>query len=950
MTLPAGSRIGAYEVRELLGLGGMGEVYRAHDPRLGRDVALKVLVAGEARHPSYVARFQREARAASALSHPNILTVYEIGEEEGRPFIAMELVEGSSLEKLVRSGPVAWRRALEIAVQVADGLARAHEAGIVHRDLKPENVMLTREGWVKLVDFGIAKVDLPGDADQRLTQAGLVVGTAGYMSPEQARGLPVDHRSDQFALGSLLLEMLTGRPAFDAPSVGETMVAVLQAEPQGLSDLPGRVPDPLVWTLTRLLSKEPDQRWVSTRDLASELRVLLARLGSLAGAAVASPTPAASPAAVRSPSGEGDASAAATALESVPVGGQAGPMRPASASVRRAGSGAAGPSRADLRRAAARMRIGAGVAVAAGLLLAGIGGGFLLARRSVPPVVVLSPLTSSGSDSAPSAGAAGRILAFVSARDGTPRIWLKDLVTLAEQPATAGPDDAPRLSPTGGDILFVRDDGERRVLCRLPTLGAGAEPRPLVAGVVGGDWMPDGKHVAFVRWAEEGGQRVSEVGIADADGGNEKVLARVKGRALAAPRVSPDGSRIAVTASAARDAVGGVLSVDVASGTVRELVPSGDAPHLSSVAWTPDGHDVVVSRSESRGPFAFDPARGARLLACPVAGGAPRELLGLPGQTNVLDLLPDGSAVVEERVVQGSLSERDLSPTGAAAAPRELTRGNGVDREPVYAPDGKAVLFSSNRTSSWDVWRLSLGDLSLQALGGDRSDERDPAWLGRAGGRVVWSSNRSGAFQVVVANADGSGARTITPAGVDARSPTATADGRTVFYSSATPGQEGIWRLASDGSGATRIVTGRAAFPDVSPDGERVLYAMAEEGRTWIRVVPAGGGPPVPFQVDAGLERPDGPPAGRARWTPDGTSIAFVAPAASGRLALFLQKFDLASRRLLVAEVPGADVETFGISPDGRRVVVGTVEVRSILLRVSGLPGIRAKTGSAPAR
>ena len=279
MTLATGTMIGPYEIVGRLGAGGMGEVYRARDPRLDREVAVKALPEELALDASRLARFESEARAASALNHPNIVTIHEVGRGAAGPYMVMELVEGRTLRDLLQAGPLSVRRALEIAAPLADALARAHERGIVHRDLKPENVMVARDGFVKILDFGLARAEGgsaggSGREDQTLTEGGgdRVVGTAGYMSPEQASGQAVDGRSDQFSLGSLLYEALSARRAFRRPSRVETLAAVIREDPEPLSTLCPRAPIPLRWIVERCLSKDPEDRYASTRDLARDLR------------------------------------------------------------------------------------------------------------------------------------------------------------------------------------------------------------------------------------------------------------------------------------------------------------------------------------------------------------------------------------------------------------------------------------------------------------------------------------------------------------------------------------------------------------------------------------------------------------------------------------------------------------------------------------------------------
>jgi TolB-like protein/Tfp pilus assembly protein PilF len=282
--LTAGTRLGPYVLDSLIGTGGMGEVYRAHDSRLNRTVAIKVLAAGIAT-PERVRRFEREARAASALNHPNILTIYDVGRDRDAKYFAMEWVDGQTLRQLMLSGTVSLRQTLQIAQQITDGLAKAHASGIVHRDLKPENVMMTSDGLTKIVDFGIAKLGAPAvavavsDGDPTVagrfgTASGAVMGTVGYMSPEQAGGRPVDHRSDQFSLGLMIYELITRTRPFERPTTAETLAATIECEPTPIEALCPEVPPALASVVARCLAKNPAERYESTRDLAHDLKAI----------------------------------------------------------------------------------------------------------------------------------------------------------------------------------------------------------------------------------------------------------------------------------------------------------------------------------------------------------------------------------------------------------------------------------------------------------------------------------------------------------------------------------------------------------------------------------------------------------------------------------------------------------------------------------------------------
>ncbi|TMA30806.1 MAG: tetratricopeptide repeat protein [Deltaproteobacteria bacterium] len=276
MALQGGTRIGPYQIVESLGAGGMGTVYRAHDPRLGRDVAVKVLSPECATDAGLVARFEQEARAAGVLNHPNILSVLDVGAQEQVHFLVSELLEGQTLRERLRAGPLPVAEMIEIAIQVLHGLAVAHEKGVVHRDLKPENLFLTREGTVKILDFGLAKLRGNTQFDSAATEPGTLVGSVGYMSPEQVNGLAADHRSDVFAIGAVLYEMLSGTRAFKGSSVVSVLNAILHDRPPELTSLDLDIPPQLSRVVDRCLERDPARRFQSARDLAFQIQALAA--------------------------------------------------------------------------------------------------------------------------------------------------------------------------------------------------------------------------------------------------------------------------------------------------------------------------------------------------------------------------------------------------------------------------------------------------------------------------------------------------------------------------------------------------------------------------------------------------------------------------------------------------------------------------------------------------
>src|SRR6266511_1074592 len=283
LALSPGTRLGPYEILAPVGAGGMGEVYRARDPRLSRDVAIKVLPASFSNDPDRLRRFELEARAAGVLNHPNIIAVYDVGSHEGAPYVVSELLEGETLREVLADGRLPPRQAIDFALQMAQGLAAAHDKGIVHRDLKPENLFITKDGRVKILDFGLAKLTGAGDGTQSQTEVptrridtdpGVVMGTLDYMAPEQVRGKPADVRSDIFSFGAILYEMLSGRRAFRRDSAADTMSAILREDPPDLSLTSQNLPLGLERIVRHCLEKNPEQRFYSAHDLAFDLEAL----------------------------------------------------------------------------------------------------------------------------------------------------------------------------------------------------------------------------------------------------------------------------------------------------------------------------------------------------------------------------------------------------------------------------------------------------------------------------------------------------------------------------------------------------------------------------------------------------------------------------------------------------------------------------------------------------
>ncbi len=540
MTLAAGSRLGPYEIVAPIGAGGMGEVWRARDPRLGRDVAIKVLPASFSADADRLRRFEQEARAAGILNHPNITAVFDIGEHEGAPYVVQELLEGETLRQALvgAGGRLPARKAIDYAIQIAHGLAAAHEKGIVHRDLKPENLVVTKDGRVKILDFGLARMthaeegvagatNLPTATAG--TEPGMVLGTLGYMSPEQVRGKPADARSDIFSFGAILYEMLAGQRAFRGDSAADTMSAILKEDPPEISLTNQNVSPGLERIVRHCLEKSPEQRFHSAHDLAFDLEALS---GSSAPRGM---TAAFSPPARRS-------------LWIIPA--------------------------------------------AAVALLAALAVGALLAslRKPVPPLfrqLTFRRGTMMSARFAPD----GQTIVYGAAWDGRPFE-----VFSTRSGATA----SRSLGLPPADVLAISSSGQMAVslgrhyttpYVALGTLAEapleGGAPRELLENVLWADWAPDGKQLAVVRDASGRNRLEFPIG---------KILYETSGY-VSHPRFSPKGDVIAFVDHPSRGSDGGVVAVVDRNGRKKDLSRVFDG--LWGMAWSPTGDEIWFTASQA---------------------------------------------------------------------------------------------------------------------------------------------------------------------------------------------------------------------------------------------------------------------------------------------------------------------------------------------------------------
>jgi eukaryotic-like serine/threonine-protein kinase len=633
MTLSAGDRLGPYEIRTPLGAGGMGEVYRARDTRLGRDVAIKVLLAHVANDPVRLRRFEHEALSVAALSHPNILALHDVGSHEGAPYLVSELLEGRTLREEIVAGGLPLRRAVDVAVQIARGLAAAHEKGIVHRDLKPGNVFVTKDGHVKILDFGIAKLTRPDPTTGETTavtaapstETGAIVGTVGYMAPEQVRGLPCDHRADIFAFGCVLYELLSGRAPFHRGTTVDTLTALLHADPPDLSAAVPGVPPALERVVRRCLEKEPAQRFSSAHDLA------------LAVEALGAPTTAS-----------------------------------------RAASGGPAPVEPVRRRlvaaAVALAFVAVGVAAAA----------WFTYRAGQKAVATPQPSFTRLTFRRGWVGAArfthdGHTVVYSAAWDGGPNEVFTTRVGSVQPQRLDFPTSAELLAVSPTELALGLEGRSAKStlwgtgwLARAPL--SGGEPRKQLDRVPFADWSPDGRELAIVR----------ETDTVDR-------LEFPEGRVLAAsavlsyPRVSPSGDKVAFVESA-DDFYSGAIAV-VETKNRRKATLTEVLPNPMGLAWSPSGDEIWFTAGTPGGSSLTT----GRELRAVTLDKRQRVVLRVPNSMRLLDLARDGRALVAFDRTEGRAFFRGEKDT----SDRELSYLDQTGIESVSS-DGRRVVFTEN--------------------------------------------------------------------------------------------------------------------------------------------------------------------------------------------------------------------------------------------------------------
>jgi serine/threonine protein kinase/Tol biopolymer transport system component len=815
--LPSGYSIGNYEVVSFISRGGMGEVYLAQDRRLSRRVALKLLPDAFTKDNDRLRRFEQEARAASALNHPNIITIYEIFQTNSTHVIATEFVEGETLRQRLNRSGLSLSEALNISIQIADALAAAHKAGIIHRDIKPENVMLRPDGYVKILDFGLAKlseettavVAAEAPTIQVRTGSGLVLGTAGYMSPEQARGLPVDNRSDVFSFGAVMYEMLARRKPFEGETPSDTMAAILKSEPAPLPHIVPQLPAELVRIVNKSLRKDREERYQAVKELWLDLKALKQELEFQAKLD-------------RSvPSDTGD--------------GLTGSMPRAHYTAAEARAELTG-ARSGISTITESLTIEIkrhkfGVAVALAIVLAAIGLGafgiYKLINRK-PEVAAyqnihLSRLTNSGDVIDATISPDGKYLVYVRSDRNRQSLWIRQVSTANDKeivPQSPVGFFGITFSPDGNDIYYaIKAQLDAGTLYRIPTLGG---PTVKVLEKIDGpiSFAPDGKRFVMVR-GNYPNPGESALVIANVDGSNEQILAtrqrpdRFTPIFFTGPSWSPDGKLIAATVISS-PRMCNVVVFSIADGK-QQVLTREPWTFASRVEWLPDMSGLLVIAGEGVNTSQH------WILSYPA--GEKRRVTNDLSAYRVISLTGDGRKLATIQV--DGLINLWVAPEGDA------TRAVGL-------PTGNVGFYSSAGNNL--CWTMD--------------------------NRVVYMSNEGGVPDVWIADPLGGNRKQLTTNG--AGSPVATSDGKYIVFVSARDGKLAVWRMNIDGSNPVRLSSGPGdAYPSLTPDGKWVVYIKYEGAKPTIWKVSLDGGTPV--QVTDHV-------ASSAIVSPDGKLLAYSYP------------------------------------------------------------------------
>jgi eukaryotic-like serine/threonine-protein kinase len=880
-----GKKLGRYEIREKIGSGGMGEVYLAHDLQLDRKVALKVLLPEFSSDEERVQRFKLEAKAASALNHPNIITIHEVGEADDRLYIATEFVDGETLREKIVRGDLGLAGSIKIAEQVADAISAAHEAHVVHRDIKPENIMIRRDGYAKILDFGLAKPTMNHaaygeEATMQMvhTQAGLVMGSVRYMSPEQARGKKTDERTDVWSLGVVLYEMLTGRNPFEGETVSDSLAAVIHVQPEPIDHFSSGVPEDLQAIVTRALRKDAGDRYQNAREMAADLKHVHYRLEH---SDIAENKTMHVPAATTDGVDRINTTENPTLIH-----------RTLSAEVEnKRATGEIESADREPRRANFVVPVFVLLlAVALGFGAWWFGPGIIGKGHPVFDNVQVSRLTEDGKAFTPEISPDGKYVAFVNFDAGMTALHVRQVgADSAVQivPRSTSSIQQPTFSQDGNYIYYTLVDNGVGTVYQIPTLGvsvSGGSPRKIITDVdTKISFSPDAKQFAFARH--------------DPTAGGDKVLI-----------VNSDGA----------NPVTFVDTKEIGYDAVRD------------VAWAPDGQSILLGAYKRTG----DGQQRVKLLLVSMKDRSSREI----GEKSWLgassfNWLKDGSGILFVAKGEAENSSQIWYVSYPEGAPRQITNDLSDYVSLSLADDDKTMATSKVDTIS-SFWTWDPATKEVRQITAENRNNAGFGGIDIGPDRKMYYSKRTGkGLSIVEAEPDGSNERQIISEGTSNFQPMITRDHKYIVFTSNRSGHGRIWRSGIDGGNPVRL-SDETDFDDHSPlitaDNKTVIFLRSTKdgGKSALMTVSIDGGETkvllpenTPMQVSA-------------RISPDGRKIAYVtitfdSQAVSLESKLVVGDFDGKAVVKTEKEIPVTWGDAFDWSSDGKSLVYSAVDRNS---------------------